>query len=243
MCDWCVHRLRKPHMRHLAGLHSAPVESEEHAVLWCGLYRASRQSLFQAVLRITGRTDIHGRSVLKQGPIDLQRLSCQGPVAGTAVDAALAIVLGGLHSTAPHRPRMSKEEHSINRQLRQACKTYLGNIAQQRRQWQVEQKRNMRRRDPTRLDRWLLRAKKNGRVKTRTAAAARRPPPRRLRAHSTPVSRKRPGLVGQFSIPHRGRAVAVRHKQRARVWRYATQQADDGRQSSILRYASLTPHT
>ena len=161
----------KPHMRSLAGLHSTPVESEEHAVLWCGLYRASRHSLFQEVLRITGRTDTQGRSVLKNGPVDLQRLSRAGPVGGTAVEAALAIVLGGLRSTEPDRPRMSREEHSINRQLRQACKLYLGNIAQQRRQWQLNHKKKMRLRDPSRLDRWLLRAA-NVRVKPRTAAEA-----------------------------------------------------------------------
>jgi len=212
-------------------------------VLWCGLYRASRQSLFQDVLRITGQTDVHGRFVLKQGPIDLQRLSCNGPVGGTAVDAALAIVLGGMHSTVPDRPRMSQAEHSITRQLRQVCKTYLGNIARERRQWQLDQKRNKHRRDPSRLDCWLLRATQ-GHTNTRTASATtRRQHPHSRRAHPTPVKRRVTRLVCQSNTPLHGREVAAQQQQRASVRRHGSQQADDGRQSSILRYASLTTHT
>ena len=243
VCSWCADRLQTPHMQSLAGLHSAPVESEEHAVLWCGLYRASRQALFQDVLRITGRTDVHGRFVLKQGPIDLQRLSCNGPVGGTAVDAALAIVLGGMHSTVPDRPRMSQAEHSITRQLRQACKTYLGNITRERRQWQLDQKRNKHRRDPSRLDCWLLRATQRH-TNTRTASATtRRQHPHSRRAHPTPVKRRVTRLVCQSNTPHHGREVAAQQQQRASVRRHGSQQADDGRQSSILRYASVTTHT
>lgn len=242
VCDWCAHRLQNPHMRSLAGQHSAPVESEEHAVLWCGLYRASRQLLFQDVLRITGRTGANGLCVLKQGVVDLHSLSCVGPVGSPRVDVALTIMLGGLHSAEPDRPRVSSEEHRINSQLRQACKAYIGNIVQQRRRWQLDRKRKMRRRDPSRLDRWLLRPSK-GRIKKRTAGTTRLRHPRCQRTHSTPVNRRGSRLIGQFNIPHRGRAVAVRHKQRAGARRYVTRQADDGRQPSILRYASLTTHT
>ena len=55
VCIWCAERLALPHMQSLAAGRRVPMETEEHALLWCGLYAAARRQFFQHIRQLTDR--------------------------------------------------------------------------------------------------------------------------------------------------------------------------------------------
>jgi hypothetical protein len=148
-----------PHMQQLAAGRRVPMETEEHALLWCGLYEAARCQLFQEIRQLTGRTDVAGRYLLKQGPVDLERLVASNWSDGRGVDAALSIVLGGLGCAAPGPVSLTGQERQVNSLLQQACKSFVGTMVRQRREWHRTQSASRDRLHPrATLDSWLQRA-------------------------------------------------------------------------------------
>ena len=113
VCEWCKQRLTQPDAAHLGGPAMAPVEDEEHALLWCGLYADSRTQLFERVRELTSGKTSDGKGVLKQGPVDLHALTRSPRASEGDMTAALAIVMGGLGATSrPDRRRGSAQQRS-----------------------------------------------------------------------------------------------------------------------------------
>jgi hypothetical protein len=90
------------------------------------------------VERLTGLRGQDGRLVRSTGPVKLGESGMLRAVGDTRVsddrvDAALAIVLGGLLSTRP-MGNWSAAERIMDVQVQQLCKRYVGQLLQQRRE-------------------------------------------------------------------------------------------------------------
>jgi hypothetical protein len=157
VCTWCEDRLQQPDMQAVRGAYPVPVEDEEHVLLWCGLYRQLRSQLFDTVHQLTDVRGDDGRHVLRQGPVDLRALTGSLDASGTRVDAALAVVMGGLHCTQLGAVKCTEQQRRVDNEVRQACKQFLGRVMQQRREWQEQQRQRRRQADCT-LTQWILRA-------------------------------------------------------------------------------------
>jgi hypothetical protein len=152
VCEWCERRMRDADMVEVAKVHSVPLGDEEHALLFCGLYRQLRAQLDRTLTALTGGTDQHGRLVCRQGVVRLARMldrrsvgEAEGDVDrrgtvraewGLQLEAALAVVMGGLHCgerVAHGAP--SDADRRIDDHVRQACTAYVGAVMQKRREW------------------------------------------------------------------------------------------------------------
>lgn len=148
ICAWCDNRRLQADMQLVREQHACPVEDEEHVVLWCGLHRGLRASMVADVERLTGLRGQDGRLVRPTGPVklgesDMLRAVSDTRVSDDRVDAALAIVLGGLLSKRP-MGNWSAAERTMDVQVQQVCKQYVGQLLQRRREWQQQQQRQER---------------------------------------------------------------------------------------------------
>jgi hypothetical protein len=141
VCAWCTERLQQPDMASLKGAGMAPVEDEEHALLWCGLYSQSRLQLFDRVRTLTAVRDGNGHHVLANGPVDLHVLTRSPQSTEEKRAAALAIVLGGVYGNQVEKAKCGAQQRRIDHDVQQACKSYVGIITRQRRQWHKMQAR------------------------------------------------------------------------------------------------------
>ena len=227
VCDWCAERLALPHMQAVASGRRVPVESEEHAVLWCGLYEAARIQLFQEVRQLTERRDAEGRCVFKQGPVDLEEFVASGPVDGPSARSALAFVLGGPDSEVSAPAAKSGAAQLLHRQLLQSCESFVGVMVRQRRDWRRLQSSSRDRLRPgATLDSWLRQAP----AASADSARLRRRQGRRVRSGASGGGRRRP-----VSRPSRG-APSTQRASRPQ------QHVHEGRsrQQPIVRYLSLS---
>jgi hypothetical protein len=135
VCAWCAERLQQPDMAPLRGAGTVPVEDEEHALLWCGLYSQSRLQLFDIVRTLTAVRDGTGQHVLANGPVDLHDLTRSPQSTDGQRAAALAIILGGVHGRQVGKVKCSSQQRRVDHDLQQACKSYVGVITRQRREW------------------------------------------------------------------------------------------------------------
>jgi hypothetical protein len=240
-----------------------PVESEEHAILWCGLYKDARCKLFEKVLQISGRKDVKGKYVQREGLIDLQRLIMKPPssMGESGVDTAMRIILGGLRSDDHGVVKMSKNERQVHLDICQASKQFISQLVQLRRQWhrsQVKVRRSSSRHCQSGLDVWLLTppTPSSRRTSALTNMRSHRPRSRHLqRSRSSicpPSKNSRPGLGRSLSASHSrtsrttrtGQGSNIRGRRgRGRgdsvVRRPELEEADVSRQLSIMRYMSL----
>ena len=145
-CEWCKAWLQRPASVELRQLRP-PVESGEHVLLACGLYRKLRMQLFTSVRDITSGRDADGRTVLSSGPVSLaDMISTDGAAGGTSGrKSAMAVVSGGLFCRRELNPRRSKADRCIDLSVRQVCKRYVGAVMACRRRWQLRQVRSMTR--------------------------------------------------------------------------------------------------
>jgi hypothetical protein len=135
VCTWCSERLQHMDMARLGGAGMAPVEDEEHALLWCGLYARARLQLFDAVRAVTEVRDAAGRHVLAAGSVDLCAMTRSAESTERSAASALAIVLGGLSGTSKQPLKYSSEQRRIAQEVQQLCKAFVGRLTQQRREW------------------------------------------------------------------------------------------------------------
>ena len=87
-----------------------PVESVEHVLLACELYRKLHTQLFNSVRDITSGRDADGRTVLSSGPVALAEMISTAGGAGctSGRKSAVAIISGGLLCRRELNPRSSK---------------------------------------------------------------------------------------------------------------------------------------
>jgi hypothetical protein len=143
-CEWCKGWLQRADSVELRQLRP-PVESVEHVLLACGLYRKLRMQLFTSVRDITSGRDADGRTVLSSGPVALaEMISTDGVAGGTSGrKSAVAIISGGLFCRRELNPRTSKADRCIDLSVRQVCKRYVGTVMACRRSWQLRQVRSV----------------------------------------------------------------------------------------------------
>jgi hypothetical protein len=129
VCEWCSERLRQDDMGHMVDVGGAavlPVEDEEHALLWCGLYAKERLQLFDAVRALTEVRGGGGEYVLAKGPVCLHSLTRSTSSTASSVAAALAVVLGGISGTSPGPLRRSDAQRRVDYEVQQAGKSFVG---------------------------------------------------------------------------------------------------------------------
>jgi hypothetical protein len=118
-----------------AATDAAPVEDEQHALLYCPQYAQMRVQLFDDVLDISDERDDDGCCILQSGPVRLaDMLSADGGPGGAA--SALAIVAGGVWSRLEEKPKRTAHAWRVDAAVRQRCKLYVGRLMHCRRRWQ-----------------------------------------------------------------------------------------------------------
>jgi hypothetical protein len=129
----------------VGGAAVVPVEDEEHALLWCGLYAKERLQLFDAVRALTEVRGGGGEYVLAKGPVCLHSLTRSTSSTASSVAAALAVVLGGISGTSPGPLRRSDAQRRVDYEVQQAGKSFVGKVVQERRKWRTEWERRLQR--------------------------------------------------------------------------------------------------
>ena len=87
-------------------------------------------------------TEVRGNDgdyVQSGGPIDLHALTLSSASTVQRVQTALAVVLGGVGRTSAVKEKGTEQQSRVGHEVWQMCKSFVGSITQQRREWSRQQ--------------------------------------------------------------------------------------------------------